>query len=697
MADLTRLRSILLDTATPAAQIGMALYHMFPAPDASALLDSQSVRQAVLWLSSAPVALYGGVVGAAGAQPSDFARLLDKLDDSTAARAATIAHAMVARDREWDRAVRDGYQTQVSVHGPGSARVDAQTSVEFAALDALTDAGYAGIDDAVAAFADLRRVVAKSTCVIRSTQLARSRHAVIARFPLSDGTVRLVFTPWCLSRRSALAVAGLLVSDVRRGVLHDRVVKRALTVTTFAARTSLQAVRDLTGPALALLTRYAYDPVRMALVGDDGVEQQTVGSRLPHVTVAFAAIFSSGSADPLIALARARFELANGLPNLNMNASARQYFEYAEDPYSDVVLFSAALAQARQQREKSEHGHRVNKGAMLGYVARGRTALDRNTSACVNRIEETVVTLRARGHEPSSYIMVVEWGGAINIATVLASAAVAGIDVALDVADSGIDLPGADIYGDNDDPAHHYQLYLARASSMNLPRMPTVEYTKGTPLVVKLESVLSAVKAAGDKRLVYVHGGIARERQVPISTAIDCNNRLDALSHVIADPPPLLYTSEILLPPFCVHSYQCTAEALLETGGLVDDTCDQCELVSRACAVLSSILDRPGIRLVKARSMYAHNSHFAVEVFPGEVDLSHDTATTTDACVAANVLRNHTYNTPPPEGDASKDITSPELMELTRPIIEMVSAAMSGGPVAKVSAERADQVAASIA
>ncbi|QRF54814.1 hypothetical protein [Beauveria bassiana polymycovirus 4] len=697
MADLTRLRAILLEPRSYSPSIGAVIYHLSSSATRVLLLDAESCRLTLEWLASAPRNLYGDLLGAVGVTSDDLSRVLREMDDAAYARAATYANAMIAADGEWDRETRDSYGTAVATHSAGAARVSSQTSAEFAALDCLTAAGYAGVDDAVSAVADIRRVYDNTFAVV-SKQMARSRHAAICRMVLRDGTVRLAISPWCLSRRHAIAVLAVHFHDLRREVVEDRLVRRAATVKTFAARNSLQAVRDLTAPALALLTRYSYDSALMAFVDSSGSPVQTMGSRAPHVAVAFAAVFTRGSADPLLELADARTavgtEVCAGDPH---PVAATEYYDNADNPWSALALFSRALGVFRDNRAATPWGDRINKGAMLGYPARGRTRHDRNTAACVNRLEEVAATVRGLGGDLTNTLFVVEWGGHYTHAVVMAAAAVAGLDVALDVADSGVDVPGSDVYGDDEEPPHHYQLYLASAKRRNLPRLPTVDYASGTPLVTKLQMVHDSVGSASDPVvLVYINGGVTQDQVNPVSVCSDSLARLSAVRFAAPTTALFMAVTEVLLPPVChLHSAQADPAQFVDHAGLVEGECDYCVSFSRAAGAVSTMV-ADDVRLVKARAMFAHNSHFSAEWCPRFTDPGGDTLRTIDACMATNALRNHEYDEPPPDPVPGRDVTSPELMDLMHKPISVVHLALSGGDRSKFDDADAHTVAASI-
>ncbi|QVK45097.1 hypothetical protein [Alternaria alternata polymycovirus 1] len=696
MADLTRLRTILLEHGSSVVPVGSAVYHLTKSPVSHVLVDANLVSEVLAWMAAAPGPFFGDLISSAGITPADCAQLLEELTDKQAAEAATMVNAMTIADDEWDRGTRDQYTTATVLHERDAAKIAAQSSAEFAALDALTAAGYAGVDDAVGALSVMRRTF-KHNYKVHVRQFARSRHCVVARFVRSDGAVRIVITPWCLSRRNAQAYAALCMADWHRHMVEMRTINRARTVATFAERTSLQAVRDIIAPALALLTRYSYDATNMAFVDGSGRPVQKVGARAPYVAVAFAAVFSSGVGDATLGLARARKAAADTLTDAVKLKTATDYLEMADSPFAGLALFSRALAEYRDKRHASPWGDRVNKGAMLGYVARERDKLTRNTAACINRIEEIAALLAMKGHHKDSTLYVVEWGGRVSAHAVLGAAATAKIDIALDVAGSGVDVPGIDVYADDDDPPHHYQLYLASARRRMLPRMPSVPYRAGTPLIEKLSLVYESVGGrASDYKLAYVNGGMSQLAETPVSVCTDSNARMAAMDGARLTLPIPFYSTEVLLPPACHHIVDMDPDEYLDDFGTGNPNCFQCEAHYRALSAVGDALDRPGVRLTKPRSVFAHNALFGLE-WIGTDSAMEDSLETLDAAIACNALRNYEYPNPPPDPTPGKDLSSPDLLELMQDSVRQVYTLLAGPFAGPLPSADAQSVAASVA
>nr|WEW73471.1 hypothetical protein [Cladosporium ramotenellum polymycovirus 1]WEW73477.1 hypothetical protein [Cladosporium ramotenellum polymycovirus 1] len=695
MADLTRLRSTLSARDSPVLALGGVMHHMSRDPTRVSLFDADSVGSMLGWLASAPLPMFGPFLSASGMLPLDIKELSSSLTPQDLSDIASYANAMSTADGEWDRSTRNDQSRRVALHAEGAARVNAQSSVEFASLDLLTELGIDGVDAAVSAFADVTNVYRCKTAII-AHQFARSRHAVFARFVLPTGKVRLVITPWCLSRPNAKAVAAVMVNDLRRTIVTDRMVRRAQTAMNFMSRLSLQSVRDTLASATSLLTRYSYDSSKMAFVHPDtGAIFQTTATRQLSVAVAFSYVFTRGSGDALMELADYR---AAALDQLIDSAppQVHEYFEGATAPIDALSLFSRALLTTRLLRDKTQESAMRSKGSMLGYLARARTKHDRNTAACINRLEEVIALMLSHGHERGDLLIVLEWGGTLNHASVLAAAALAGVDIALDVAASGLDLPGGDVLSDDQDPAHRYQLYLSSAQGRSLPRVPTSEYLQGEPLHSRLAKLMDSLAGTlPQHKVVFIAGGVQHALETPVSVCIDAVARHSAVRDIQSQIGAIFVCAEVLLPPACEHSASASPEVFLDTGTLVDDECSQCQEHSRAVSVLVDMVSSPDTRLVKPRSIHGHNAYFSSETLFGE-EVSSDTMRTLDAAVSLTHARNVEFGE---EGDPGLGVDAFESAHLSGILKSAVLAshsALSGGSVASLEIEKARKIAESV-
>lgn len=649
----------------------------------------------VEWLRHAPFPMFGPFLSASGMLPSDIGLIADRLTPQLCSDLASYANAMATPDEEWDRATRNDHSRRVALHSSGAARVGAQSSVEFAALDLLTELGFDGVDAAVAAFADVCRVYPNKTEVV-ARQFARSRHAVFARFSLPSGDVRIVITPWCLSKVNARAVAAVMVNDLRRTIITDRLVRRAQTAVNFMSRMSLQAVRDMLASATSLLTRYSYDSSRMAFVHPTtGDVYQTTATRQLAVAVAFSYVFTRGADDALMQLADFRAAALDKLVD-SAPKSVHDYFSEALAPIDALSLFSRALFETRQLRDVTHAGSLRCKGSMLGYLARARTKQDRNTVACINRIEEVIALLLSRGYQRDRLLLVVEWGGVLNQSAVLASAALAGVDIALDVAASGLDLPGADVLADDQDPAHRYQLYLSSAKSRSLPRVPVAEYHQGEPLHSKLRKLVASLSGTLPHHdVAFVAGGIQHELDTPVSVCIDAVTRHINIRDVKDEIGAVYVCAEVLLPPACHHSLDVDAAIFLDTGTLVNEECSQCQEHHRAVSVLADLVGDSDTRLVKPRSIHGHNAYFSSETIFSH-DIAGDTVRTLDAAVSLTHARNVEFGEEGDPGLGVNEFESKHLSSILQSAVLGAHSALSGGDVASLQIERARIIAESI-
>lgn len=697
MTDLTRLRTIIQGCTPATVPLSAVLYHLSPKPTEMMLLDAESVEDAIKWLTEAPIPLMGQVAGGAGIGATQVAQMASTLVDGDYARIATLANSMVARDNEWDRDVRDRVTTAVSTHTRDATLLTAYSSFEFAALDMLSDNGFKGVDDAVARLADMRRA---PNCKYHhvSHQLKRSRHCVSVSFTSTTGQTTCAITPWCLSKRNAQAVAALLLREQYKDLIESRTIARAKTVSTFVARMAITDVRRLVRTATSLVTRYRYDSRKLAFVNTDGTVVQSITARDWGTTAAFAYALTRGAADTLLLLAELRVATANEVvdkPGARpLPQAANDYYELAGDVYGGITLFTRALEAYRNEPVNGTRRARTNKGAVLGRPMRERKDQDRNTLACISRLEE-VVTLRR--HETSlEPLYVVEWGGMVRFSNVIAAAAMMKINIAVDVADSTIDLPGADVYGENEDPLHHYQLYLAEARDLGLPRMPVHQYDACMPLNAKLQVLTRAVNQRKKLSVVYVSGGVQHTKMTPVSICVDTVARVHALATPSVDFDVDFATADILLPPSCPHSLDVAAGDYLENP-CVCDSCDQCEAISRALASIGNTLENDNVRLMKPRCLFGHNAHFSVEWFRAPtIDLLSSTMTTIDSAMACNSLRNAHYTSPYPEPTSNEGISNPDLMEMMRDHVQQIHMAMAGGDLERAEPTSMESVAGSI-
>nr|QVU39971.1 hypothetical protein [Magnaporthe oryzae polymycovirus 2] len=695
MADLARLRAALSESGSPILPLSGIIHHMAPTPTTITLLDADSVMAILNWLVSAPSAFYGPFLTSSGLTVSDVSSLVASVTPSDAASIASLVNAMATHDGEWDRSVRNDTSRRVAQHSSGAGRVSSQSAVEFAALDLISSCGFEGLAGAVSAFGDVRLSYQCKVSTI-AHQFARSRHAVFARIKLKGDNVRIVVTPWCLSRVNALAVAAVMTADLKRAAVADRTMRRARTAVSYASRLSLQAVRDVLAAATSLLTRCSYDSTRMAFVNPaTGAVVQDTASRQMSVAIAFAHVFTRGSTDAVMTLADAR---AATLDRYISSAPPQvaDYFGDAHSPLDALALFSRALGATRRLRDVTEEGSRRNKGAMLGYAARMRTKGDRNTVACINRIEEVVSALKARGCDHSRLLLVVEWGGTINHAAILAAAAAAGIDIALDVAASGIDLPGHDVLSDDQDNLHRYQLYLSSAQSRKLPRVPVAEYLEGEPLHSRLRKLLATFDGSlPQHQVAFVAGGVQHALSTPVSINVDAVSRHAALLDVSADYGIVASCAEVLLPPVCAHGIEADPGTFLDNGTFVDTECAQCEEHHRAVAAVADLVSREDTRLVKPRAIHGHNGYFSVETIYGQV-VSGDTLRTLDAAISLSHARNVNFGDDDDPGLGYDEYDSHAFATLLRTTVSEVHRALSGGDVSKVPKDDADRIAESV-
>ncbi|AYP71808.1 hypothetical protein QK581_sRNA4gp1 [Aspergillus spelaeus tetramycovirus 1] len=644
MADLARLRAIALSGDLTVNLTAAILHHLSPDQSETTRYGIADVREVMTWLSRAPGQFYGDVVAATGVTPAILSAIVDEMDDAACADAATMANAMATPDAEWDREHRNRFTTALATHSADAARLAAQSSAEFAALDSLVEAGYANEDHARTAVNEMNRAYGVNYRVL-TRQRARSCVAIAVKYRLPDLTTAHILTPWCLSRTAAMAYVAVVARHIRRQQSEARAGRIARTALSYASRSGLDAVRSVVEPAVAILTSFRYDAERLAFVDTFDRERESITTRASSVLVAFACIHMCGETDVLIRAAQLR---ADVVPDQTPpHPSVVEYTETVDDEQTGLLMFSRLLHAARAQRDQSRAGPRVNKDLMLGYVARGKKKSERNTMACINRVEEAVSLLRSKKADVLNTLFVIEWGGEFDYPTVMAALAVARLDVCVDIGPSGIDLPGADVVADDTPEEYNYSLLISSAEERMMPRMPRISYPKDEPLESKLLRVAEFYCRDGRSNIAYISGGTLQHEGTPVSVCVDTNNRLDAIRNATAQVPINFACAEALIPPLCPHGAQAPLEEYLDTSSLIDEECPNCNAHYRSVALLSAACAKGHTRVVKPRSSYAHNFHVSLELVPGHPTCPEDTLTTIDSMVAANVCRNADWGDTP--------------------------------------------------
>nr|UYK54777.1 hypothetical protein [Talaromyces amestolkiae polymycovirus 1] len=694
MADLNRLRTIATTRGDSVNLIAAVLHHCAPDPTSQKPLDVDLTRSLLDWMAAAPMPFFGPVLGSIGVTHDEFSVLLSSLPAGSIPDLVSLSSAFCLTPGDWDRATRNATVAETVGHGRDATKLPSQTGAEFAVLDALSSLGYPSVEAAVAALADFRRVNKRNTLVVHHRQDQRSRHCVAFRVHTGHRW-RFVITPWCVSRSNALAYVMALLTDDRRGQVEERTARRAETVMNYTARRGLEALRDLTVPAVALLTTYKYEPSLLSFVDDRGRIVQSVQARLLYVWVAFAGVFMTGTGDVLLSIARQRVELAQSLDYPDAPPSLSEYFSSATEDITALLLYSRYLQHRAESRDASRFGPRLNKGPMLSYIVRARTKAERNTLACINRMQEVTALVRSLPVVPKGFCLVVEWGGDIDQSAVLASAAVAGVDIALDVGESGIDVPGGDVNGD-EETSRSYQLYLASAKARKPPLRPIIEYGSGDPLISRFESISRYLAVSGNNApLVYISGGVVADGNLPVFICSEASTRLNAVALSRGTVPIPYACAEVLRPPMCPHGAQSNLDNYLAKSAYVETECDYCGTLYRCVSsVVSPIADHRA-RLVKPRSAFAHNGHFSLELVDVPDPDGHSMETM-DAAIASNVLRNATWGDEPVSITQGADPISPRLSDAVKNIVTNAYRMLSSGYTGKLGDSDAMTIAASV-
>uniref|UniRef100_A0AB74UK48 Uncharacterized protein n=1 Tax=Phyllosticta capitalensis polymycovirus 1 TaxID=3367395 RepID=A0AB74UK48_9VIRU len=693
MVDLTRLRGVVSSGNLDKLFVAAALYHMQPVESGAPSYSAASARSVVMWLAAAPANVYSTVVGGVGDPREVFERTAVVPDEEFWADVATLANSMSTADSQWDRATRDDLARAVAQHAAGAAALEAEPSAEFVALEVLNSVGYSSMDIAVAAVSDYSRE-RNITMRYLTRQLRRSRVSVSLKIVRPEGGSHYVLTPWCLSKRTALAYAAVCMRSERMRIVHARQHQREQTVSSYMARDALERVRTVVEPAITVLTSYTYDSSRIAFVDASGRIRERADSRQHHIVAAYCAVSTYGAGDALARLATMRADLVSQV-ECKVTPVLNDFNERATNATDALMCYSRLLEEYRFQRDNGEYGPRLNKDPMLGYLARGVSRRERNTHACINRMQECVAKVKSMGARMSDTLFVVEWGGEFDSNDVLAAAAVSRLDVAVDLGRSGVDLPGEDVLHENYDAPCRYQLYMTTAPTRRTPLMPEFEYLSSEALQHRLVRLSNFYGGEGSA-LVYISGGITNGGGQPIEVCSDTESRMLALRDVALSAPLIMGTAELLLPKLCSHGATADIDEYLSTFSLVDPDCLNCRNHRNALAIITDALSDNHVRLVKARSAYAHNAHMALEVFPGVEQQMGDTITTIESMVAANLLRNHDYGEPPERATENSNFTHKALAGMMRVVVSATTMVLTGPYSGPVSDDAMQSVAASL-
>lgn len=681
--NLARLRSLVLASDADSLVIATLIFHGFPDPTIQQTITAPEVESYVEWMMRSPYPSYGRLAGKTFRSREELFDLLARFDASASRGVADLVNAMATADAAWDRRARAAATNDVVANTANAAILSGQSALEFVALENVVAAGYATVTAATTAI----ELLIKSRGIDRlgedTMQLRRSRKAVAASWiEAATGLRRHFISPWFLSKQACLCLLAHYVRDAHRLRVQDVAQRRGQTAISYEARAGLEAVRSILEPAAAILRNCRYDPDMLAFVDMHGRKAYDIATRVKHVLVAFSYVHSRGSSDVLMELANAR--LALQAPDISA-CQAYSDFEEAEDvdEMGMVVLFARTLHDTRDQRDELGYGDGLNKPPCIGYVMRARGDEERNSVACMARCQEVASTLRFRGEDAQQQLFAVHWEGDLDPDIVIAGLAVAKIDVAVDVGVASVSVPGAPASVGESESS--YIVLLASAEQRGLSRILRLPYPTGMSVDARIQLLSEFYTSSGPGSVVYLGGGSTMSGKPSAQTCADANAITKMVSSQVSALTTVFGTCDFILPSLCgIHARRSTRERALETNGVFESGCHQCETFGRGLRDIVELISMPGVRFVKPRSAYAHNSHFAVEVYgTGEPEFD-DTATTISASNFITATRNAGWGGElliPERGDPYHKNFMDAMSLITRMSYEQLSGANPPGPV----------------
>nr|UMZ56988.1 hypothetical protein [Setosphaeria turcica polymycovirus 2] len=626
MADLARLRHMLLSPDLPSLLLAAMCHHTVPDPTDISFFDHSFPPRARDWFVASPLPLFGPCVPLS---PEAHAAVLSPLRDmeyqSLDLSALAMRHMRLS-DNPFAKVTRGDTTGRVATSRSGAAQHAAQSPIEFATYDCIRDAGYTGIADALSRLQSYLTIT-KARVHVVNRQLSRNRSASFFLFTRpGDSKPTAFLTPFFTSREAArLYFAVVMSKDITTSAMR-LAATRGATVLGYAARASLDAVRRVVEPAQAILDTYSFDPAQLAFLDENGEPVYVVTDRTPSVVVAFSRVLSSGSADICTHASELRTEMdVPGGPT----GRALDYFGASESVPDTIKSVSLVLDEARLAREAHPGGHELNKDGGLTYYARDKRNKDRNTAACVTRIEEVASLQRHLGRNPEDMVMVVEWGGKVNYDLVLAAAALTGAIACVDVGTGAFKIGESAEKGALEaDDKGAYVCLIPKADTRGLPRMPIVGYEPSDSVNQRLDRLLDFVSGESRHPVAYISGGATTSGAAPADVI---GNTL-ARKSLLADSLPAgsFFCGDALIPPVCTARHGNGADCL------------DCAAFDYSATAVGDECVIGDVSLVKPRASYAHNTHFSVEWIEGANYewSSRRTLLTLDAVVATNVARN---------------------------------------------------------
>ncbi|AII80568.1 hypothetical protein JT07_s2gp1 [Cladosporium cladosporioides virus 1] len=627
MADLARLRHMLLDPTESAVLLASMCHHLIPDPTSVDLFDYSFPPRARDWIISAPFPLFGPAIPASKSSFEAILEPLRAMEYNSLDMAAVLMRSMRVADNPFAKVTRGETTGDVAQSRAGAAQHAAQSPIEFAIYDVLRDAGYTSVSDALS---KLQSFLTSTKAFVHPITRQFSRHRSAALFLINKPGARgptAFLTPFFTSKEATKLFAAVVFRSDILTSLSRLNAARGVTVLGYAARASLEAVRRIVEPAHAIVNEYSFDPQTLSFIDPAGDPTYHITDRTPSVVVAFGRVLSGGSVDACSKASdlRTSLDIPGGLPDV-----AREYFSSTGNVEDTIRSAATALSDFRSFRDSHPGGHELNKDSGLSFFSRDRATRDRNTAACITRVEEVACLLRSQGRDIARMAFVVEWGGPLNNDSILAALALTGATACVDVG------PGAFKVGDsseelateNDKGA--YVCLIPRASTRGLPRMPIVGYESGDSVTQRLDRLLSFISGPDNyPPVAYITGGSTTSGAAPADIIGITQARAALLTDYLASGS--FFCGDILIPDVCRHPPDGT-----------DDECLACANFDYSVFTVGDVCQLDGFSLVKPRASYAHNLHLSLEWIHGAAREFSESRTllALDSVVATNVARN---------------------------------------------------------
>lgn len=649
MADLARLRSMFLRDEHNMFTLAAMSNIMISDPTQHSPLHYANVESFKDWIIASPGVFFGS---GCDIDEDELVVLKDSfrsMEPRSLDKAVILAQAMRLSDKHFTRVTRGISKAQI-VNSEAGAQSLTQSPVEFALLDVLTECGFASEADARNEMHTFLARSQGSRLTISPRQFSRGRVFGTLSLKIIYPSERRVVcvSPLFTSRETVYAYFAVLFRSIIRDSARRNVTKRARTVLGYAARASLTSVRRIVDGARAILSSYTYDDELLAFINARGRVEYDINNRTPAVVVAFAKVLTGGSCDVNYETSRSR----SGIECPGGYGEWDDHFLDADLDVAGLLMCTAGcLASARAFRSSHPGGFELNKDPCLSYVAREKSAEARNTAACINRVEEVACLMRMRKVDLASCVLYIEWAGRLDHDRILAAAAMTGSLVVLDVGRGAFRVgdPSDEVVDPDDQGA--LVCLVPHAKERGLNRMPVLPYEAHDSLTRRFEIVNDTLGSRGNyPPMIYISGGdVTRDISPADLTMANCS--LLSLAREVSNVT--FFTADVLVPPMCEHQRMAGVNVCMEP--VASDGCGACSALEGALASLADALVAQGVSIVKTRSSYAHNMHFALEYQAGQLLPDTDrTSVTLEGVVNSNRCRNAPWDSYLPQSQVRR-------------------------------------------